>query len=202
VAPADTVGMEMHSSKSIRRTADDAPMTREDEDRQLLSRLAGGDLEALGTLYDAHGAWVYRLLVRRGLGREAAEDLLQEVFLALLERGRGAARIENLPAYLATIARNLSARNAGREQRRTRLTEALAVEGTQGAPSTGELAARQAVAALPREQAQVVALKLWHELTFAQIGRVLRASPHTAASRYRYALVKLRKVWGGMSDVR
>jgi RNA polymerase sigma-70 factor (ECF subfamily) len=48
-----------------------------------------------------------------------------------------------------------------------------------------------ALRALPPEQAEVVVLKIWEELTFAQIGDVLQISPNTAASRYQYAMVKL-----------
>jgi RNA polymerase sigma-70 factor, ECF subfamily len=48
-----------------------------------------------------------------------------------------------------------------------------------------------AVRALPREQAEVVVLKIWEGLTFAQIGEILEISPNTAASRYQYAMAKL-----------
>ena len=44
------------------------------------------------------------------------------------------------------------------------------------------------------EQRAVLHLKLWENLTFAQIAEALDISPHTAASRYRYALDKLRDV--------
>jgi RNA polymerase sigma-70 factor (ECF subfamily) len=54
-----------------------------------------------------------------------------------------------------------------------------------------ELAA--AVADLPPEQREVVALKIDGGLTFAEIGRVMGTSLDTAASRYRYALTKLRQ---------
>ena len=46
--------------------------------------------------------------------------------------------------------------------------------------------------ALPPEQREVVLLKIDGELTFVQIGQVLGVSMNTAASRYRYALEKLR----------
>jgi len=46
---------------------------------------------------------------------------------------------------------------------------------------------------LPPEQAEVVALKLWEEMTFAQIGAILEESPNTIASRYKYAMAKLAK---------
>lgn len=53
-----------------------------------------------------------------------------------------------------------------------------------------ELAA--AVAALPAEQREVIALKIDGGLTFAEIAAVMHTSLNTAASRYRYALEKLR----------
>jgi RNA polymerase sigma-70 factor (ECF subfamily) len=46
---------------------------------------------------------------------------------------------------------------------------------------------------LPAEQREVVVLKIWGGLTFEAIGEVLGISPHTAASRYRYALNHLRR---------
>ena len=51
----------------------------------------------------------------------------------------------------------------------------------------------RALAALPREQREVMALKIDGGLTFAQVAAVLGIRPNTAASRYRYALGKLRR---------
>jgi DNA-directed RNA polymerase specialized sigma24 family protein len=56
--------------------------------------------------------------------------------------------------------------------------------------SDDDLAA--AVASLPGEQREVIALKIDGGLTFAEIAAVTGTSPNTAASRYRYALEKLR----------
>jgi len=49
----------------------------------------------------------------------------------------------------------------------------------------------QALRTLPTEQSEVVVLKIWEEMTFAEIAGVLEITPSTAASRYRYAMVKL-----------
>jgi RNA polymerase sigma-70 factor (ECF subfamily) len=46
---------------------------------------------------------------------------------------------------------------------------------------------------LPPEQAEVVVLKIWEEMSFAEIGQILETSPNTAASRYQYARVKLAR---------
>jgi len=45
---------------------------------------------------------------------------------------------------------------------------------------------------LPPEQRAVVHLKLWEEMTFEQIAATLDIPANTAASRYRYAIDKLR----------
>jgi len=50
-----------------------------------------------------------------------------------------------------------------------------------------------ALSELPVEQAEVVTLKIWGALTFAQIAEVTATSPGTVASRYRYAIERLRR---------
>ena len=44
----------------------------------------------------------------------------------------------------------------------------------------------------PPTQREVIVLKIWHEYTFDEIGRLLEISPNTVAGRYRYGLQKLR----------
>ena len=46
---------------------------------------------------------------------------------------------------------------------------------------------------LPHEQREVLVMKIWNELTFAEIGEALGISQNTAASRYRYALAALKE---------
>ncbi len=60
-----------------------------------------------------------------------------------------------------------------------------------GDDSQLELAA--ALESLPREQREVLVMKIWNELTFAEIAQALEISQNTAASRYRYALGALKK---------
>ena len=51
----------------------------------------------------------------------------------------------------------------------------------------------RAVERLPNQQKEVITLKIWGELTFDEIGRSLDLSLNTVASRYRYALQKLKE---------
>jgi RNA polymerase sigma-70 factor (ECF subfamily) len=51
---------------------------------------------------------------------------------------------------------------------------------------------------LPSEQSEVVILKHWEDLTFAEIAEVLGISQNTVASRYRYAMEKLQRALEGV----
>jgi RNA polymerase sigma-70 factor (ECF subfamily) len=56
-----------------------------------------------------------------------------------------------------------------------------------------QLALAAAVDRLPHEQREVLVMKIWNELTFAEIATALEVSQNTATSRYRYALAALKK---------
>jgi len=57
---------------------------------------------------------------------------------------------------------------------------------------------QEALMLLPDEQREVVHLKIHMNMTFAEIGQLTNVPLDTAASRYRYALEKLREM---LSDV-
>ena len=59
---------------------------------------------------------------------------------------------------------------------------------------------RNEVEALPDKLREVLTLKIWGGLTFADIGQLLAISHNTAASRYRYALEQLQKKLKTLKD--
>jgi RNA polymerase sigma-70 factor (ECF subfamily) len=63
--------------------------------------------------------------------------------------------------------------------------------------SPQEEAAMRALAGLPREQREVIVLKIWQRHTFDEIGRLLDVSPNTVAGRYRYGLQKIKATLKG-----
>ncbi len=188
-------------SAIVRCTVNAIHALKQPDDYELLQALAAGDMQALAVIYDAYRAPVYHLLLARVGEKEQAEDILVEVFLALIERGRRVTGIRNLQAYLLKIARNKAARVQRRRGDNTNNPATLAAVAESPLERTLDaLAVHDALSQLPAEQAEVVVLKVWHELTFAQIGEVLDISPNTAASRYRYGLEKLRELLGESND--
>jgi RNA polymerase sigma-70 factor (ECF subfamily) len=122
-----------------------------------------------------------------------AEDALQNGFVNFW-KARSQARDE--VAYLYSCVRR-AAMDLGRGERRRvkRQRDASRAEESDFEPAL-ERSERQrrieaALNQLPSDQREVVALKIWGELTFAQIGEVLEIPAATAASRYRLALNRL-----------
>lgn len=52
----------------------------------------------------------------------------------------------------------------------------------------------RAIAALPLEQREVVIMKIWDDMTFQNIADALGLSINTVASRYRYAMTRMKSM--------
>jgi RNA polymerase sigma-70 factor (ECF subfamily) len=85
------------------------PATPEPSDGRLVEQLAEGSPEALAVLYDRHARLVFATALRLTGDRGAAEEIVQETFLALWNRAElfDAAR-GSLVGWLQVIARNRS----------------------------------------------------------------------------------------------
>ena len=127
--------------------------------------------------------------------RAEAEDIVQEAFVRFWRRQHA---IENRALLYATV-RSTALDRLRSNQRRARREAAVALdqpphlEPQFTAADEGQQMLAAAVELLPDEQREVLVLKIWNELTFAEIGSVLEISQNTAASRYRYALGALKK---------
>jgi RNA polymerase sigma-70 factor (ECF subfamily) len=139
------------------------------------------------------------LLFARQMARSEvdAQDLVQEALVECWHRN--AARTPPLPLLFATIRRR-AIDLARREDRRRNREHTVAVNDTQpwfdAAVEQREFSRmiQAALEELPLEQREVITLKIWGEMTFAQIGEALNIPANTAASRYRYGLAELRKL--------
>jgi RNA polymerase sigma-70 factor, ECF subfamily len=166
----------------------------------LLSGLAAGDRCAFAVLYERLAGRLYRVAIGMLGRREDAEDAVQEVFVSLVQSRRRLAGVRDLEAYVFASLRRAAGRCAERRSRlriasETVLQEAAARPEQHARTGLCEELQR-AIGSLPAEQREVIVLKIDGELTLAQIGEVMGTSANTAASRYRYALEKLRELLG------
>src|SRR6266516_5781664 len=133
------------------------------------------------------------LLFARQWTRSAAdaEDIVQEAFVKFWRRNHN---VDNRALLYATV-RSIALDFIRRDKRRARREATVFAEADPTVEPHFELedetqsALAAAVDSLPHDQREVLVLKIWNELTFAEIASALGISQNTAASRYRYALV-------------
>jgi RNA polymerase sigma-70 factor, ECF subfamily len=150
----------------------------------------------IGGAYDRHGAGLYRYALMLLGDTASAADAVQQVFATLAGRARGAVSVDDEARYLRRAVRN-QCFSALRRRRREQAAMAGAppiIEPIDRASGSPELRAaiEEALRKLPADQREVVHLKVFEGLTFQEIADVAGESINTIASRYRYAMDKLR----------
>lgn len=166
---------------------------------RLAERLARGDQAAFAGLYDACADRLHHYLVVRLGSREDADDVLQETFVRLARTRKRLRGVDNLIAYVFTIARNEAARLVIKRTRRGEKPIGLDGDTLFRGAAGGDLQAQETAdlvaAALDRldpERREIVELKTYAGLTFREIAEVTGLPQGTVATRYRTAIGQLR----------
>jgi RNA polymerase sigma-70 factor (ECF subfamily) len=193
--------LSVEDSDSRRRPGDRPAASPPDE--ELALRFRRGDDQAFALLYARYRAPLLRFVRRTTPDPSDLEELVQEVWLAVIrgrERYIGRARFVT---YLFSIARR---RSADRWRRRgVHLDAGVDVDELESLPTPVQTwpdshaeteaigaAIMRAVDALPLAQRQVFLLRAETDLTLDEIAQVTGTTRETAKSRLRYALSRLR----------
>lgn len=169
----------------------------EPSDAQLVDGALRGDAGAFATLVSRHYDRIYRL----GFGvlgaRAEAEDLAQDICAALPGKLKGFRREARFTTWLHRIVIN-----AARDRMRRRSAQARASDGwgdvermrRAEALEAAEVQAwlERAMAALPRDLRETVALVLGEDMTHAQAAEVLEVSQGTISWRMSEVRKSLR----------
>jgi RNA polymerase sigma-70 factor (ECF subfamily) len=157
------------------------------------------DPSVVAALYVEHGEELRRFLL--GILRDAqlASDVLQATFAKLVQRGHET-RSESRKAWLFRVAYHEAMAYRRREGVGDKVLRQVAFTSNGAARPADEpllrLEAvelvREALQQLPREQRQVVRMRIYEEKTFATIAKELKIPLGTALGRMRAALIKLR----------
>jgi RNA polymerase sigma-70 factor (ECF subfamily) len=149
----------------------------------------------LESAFAAHAAALV-LYARQWLDRAAAEDAVQEAFVRLI--GLPGAP-DNVQAWLFKAVRNVAIDQARAGARRGARELSIARGRADWFdPRPADLidarAAQDALHTLPIGQREVVVMRLWGQMTLAQISAVTGDSVSTVFTRYRAALDAVRKI--------
>ena len=187
-------------------------MLSQESDEDLMARFARGDAEAFEKLYRRHELRVFRYLHRNLRNEAGANDLMQEVWFAVVRNAVSYQPTAKFTTWLFTIAHNrmvdmiratsrLQSLDAGDTAAvdGSSLLDSLAADPKHEPPaevqSQHEAAALlNAVAQLPPEQRSAFLLQAEGELSVEEIAAATGSSFETVKSRLRYARAKLRQL--------
>lgn len=159
------------------------------------NRLAESGVPALAGLFDLTSQRLVRYATTLTRNQHDAEDAVQAALVQIAKHSSSFSKARQPWPYLLRVVRN-EALQIMRRKRRWALAGGLADLLTRCLVDEVEQeesyrAVWSALRSLPSAQAEVVVLKIWEEMTFAQIGQILGISAFTAGSRYRYGMEKL-----------
>ncbi len=170
--------------------------TFQDEVRRCVSDVQRHGVIALGALFDLTAGRCLRYAQSVTRCQEDAEDALQAAMVRITVKPHVLSTADHPWPYFLRVVRN----EALKIIRRRRSVNAAAGFIDRAVESIDEVEKddnrrliSEALERLPGNQREVVLLKIWEGMTFAEIADVLGKSPNTVASRYRYAMEKLQQ---------
>lgn len=179
---------------------------RSPADAELVGRMARGDKQACAELYDRLARPLYSVALRILNDPAEAEDIVQDVFVALWEKA-GSFEIArgSVFSWAVTLTRNRAIDRLRTRRRRSTLLNESFVDDVPGGHSAAESdtagevvlqeetgAVRAALSTLPIEQLRALELAFFSGLTQQEIAARLSEPLGTVKARIRRGLLKLR----------
>ncbi len=168
-------------------------------DQELVVRIGLSDLDSLGELFVRYQQAILSFAHRMVGDASAADALTQDVFLRVLRHADKFDPTQAVRPWLYTIAANLCRDHLSKQGRRA--TVELAAEPPDSVEGPLEQLAnaeecdrvRKAVAELPEIYREIIVLRVYQQLPYAEISQILDIREGTARSRMEYALNRLRR---------
>jgi RNA polymerase sigma-70 factor (ECF subfamily) len=175
----------------------------EQEDRQLIQRMAAKDAAALDAFYARYNRLAFSLIFRIVGNRPDAEDVLTDVFWQIWQQSPRYDASRGKPiAWLLTIARTRaidSLRSSGRQQEKTE-----PFDPQKDSPASGRepdifvladtrQAVQEALQTLPEQQRIPLEMAYFQGMSHTEIASALGQPLGTVKDRIRTAMLHLRK---------
>lgn len=171
-------------------------------DEDLISLAETGDAGAFAALYDRHSRSAYSLAYRMMGERQAAEDLVQDVFLKVW-RAAGSYRAErgSVRTWILSIVHNRGIDQIRAAASRRRTQDKVEVSAAKTQPSEAFASAwrnsqrdqvRDALNTLPPEQLKILELAYFSGYTHTEISELLGLPLGTVKGRMRLGLKKIK----------
>lgn len=174
-------------------------MEEKDFDR-CVERIRSGDKEALHDIYKAYSGFIYHLILQVVGTRENAEDVTSEFFIRLWKIAERYKPGNGHRTWLATIARNMAIDYVRTHKRELPFDQSEVLFEDQADDSisvenqvVADMSVKQALETLKPAEREIVHLKIYGDMTFAQIAKMLEVPIGTVTWRYDQAVKRLRR---------
>lgn len=184
-----------------RQSADANSYQGFDPDWALVRAMATGDVRALDDVYERYGAMLLGFLSARLPSRQLAEEVLQDVMLAVWDNAHKFEARSKVKTWLLVIARN-RAINATRRKKLplVDINQVFDLSSDETGPMETVVRheeqdkVRSAIQKLPDGQREVLVLVFYHQLTGPEVAEVLSISEGTVKSRLHRAKETLKGI--------
>jgi RNA polymerase sigma-70 factor (ECF subfamily) len=180
-------------------------MDTQTTDANLIRRYLAGQDRAFDKLFKRYERPLFSFILRFVRDREGAEDLFQQTWMKVIKALPQYEERGSFSSWLFGIANNCCVDHA-RKKARSKVDDLTSSEGMDRLPNPHpnpedtvikkeqKVWLEQAVEQLPQEQKQVVLMRLFGQLPFKEIARVVNCPLNTVLGRMHYALKNLRKM--------
>ena len=175
-----------------------------DDDLDLMRRVVGRDRQAFETLYHRYSPVVYRYLWKFIRQREIVEEALNDVMMVVWETASRFNGTSRLSTWILGIAHNKALKARARFARfdaevREAAPDQAEVSGPEDAWAQRELAGAvaRAIDSLPPHQAAVVELTFYHDLSYAEVAKIVGCPLNTVKTRMLHARRRLASLFAG-----
>ncbi|MBS1818192.1 MAG: sigma-70 family RNA polymerase sigma factor [Acidobacteria bacterium] len=177
-------------------------------DELLMRAVQGGDLDALGDLFERYHRPVFQFLCRTIGDPAAAEDLAQEVFVRILRYRHTFDPTARFETWLFRIARNARADHF-RKLPPLPVAEEDALAVADADPGPGQLLEQRvdvrqlqrALQQLPEDARDLLVLARFHGLPYQELGQLLGIEVGAVKVRVHRAMKQLRTMFFRLEDV-
>jgi len=174
-----------------------------DNDRQLVERFKRGDQSAFDKLVIKYKSQIYYLVLRIIGDSNEAADIAQNTFVRAYQKLHSFLGKASFKTWLYRIAINLS-KNYLREKVRKEHLPLLPEAGSVIESKVEEMIAkershmvREAVFQLPERQKLTLILRIYEELPYKEIARIMGGTTGLAKVNFHHAINNLRKIMEG-----
>lgn len=181
--------------------------TVEKTDFQLIEEVQRGQRASFSELVKRHQRGLLRLSMRFMKDLDCAQDVVQEAFIKAYEKLSLFEGRSSFKSWLYQIAVN-TAKNKLRENRHqfSDIEDvSIGIEATAEKnlvhQAVGEILQRE-VDQLPFKQKTALVLRVYEDLSFAEIAQIMECPYDTAKANYRHALMKLKETFENKTELR